>query len=104
MPLTPKQIDAIALYHIKPGAMVNARKIGAALNAGLTVLCDLRASGTKGLAVKDVRQVRGAVGAGTIPQVLTIEGWREPLRVWTKEQPEPSFTRQVQSQNVGRLL
>lgn len=104
MPLTPKQIDAIVLYHIKPGAMVSQRKISAALNAGLTVLCDLRANGTKGLAVRDVRTVKGGIGCESIPQVQTIEGWREPLRVWTKEQPESRFCLEVQQRRAADRL
>lgn len=91
MPLTPKQIEAIALYAIAHGAALSYHKTAAALNAGLTVLADTH-SGGQSYVVRSVRRSGTKEGF----QVLVLEGWRSPLRVWTKEQPELPFNLRVQ--------
>ena len=98
MALTPKQIETIALYAIPRSAPLNYHKIKAALNAGLTVLATLHTSGADNTIVRDVRHIVGVKGA---MQVKTLEGWRIPLRAWTKEQPELPFAQTAQK---GTLL
>lgn len=92
--MTPNQIEKIALYAIARGAPLNYHKIAAALNNGLTVLADTHAGG-QALVCRNVRRSQTKEGV----QVLTLEGWRSPLRVYTKEQPELPFMCKWQTRN-----
>lgn len=95
--MTPERISKIVLYHLPKGAPLPPfGHVKAALNSGLLVLC--RFGATVDLPVKDVRRV------GNLYQVKLAEGWRTPVEVWTKEQPEPAFNRQVQAQTTRRMF
>ena len=97
--MTPTQIEKIALYAIARGATISYGKTTAALKAGLTVLADTHAGGQSYI-VRDVRHSQTKEGV----QVLVLEGWRSPLRVWTKEQPELPFHQQQATSPQGELI
>ena len=97
--MTPERINKIVLYHLpKDAPLPPFGHVKAAINSGLLVLCRINATGPVDIAVKDVRRM------GNLYQVKLAEGWRTPLEVWTKEQPEPTLHRQVQAQTARRMF
>jgi hypothetical protein len=66
----------------------NLEKIKEALRAGLRVYASMSEDG-QGLVVRSARRHQGRV------QVLTVEGWRQPVEVWTEGAAHPCGAPQV---------